>query len=311
MPEFTRFADLDLPATLAVLAHQAESLPDPATMTGLATGELVVWLAVREYGPLPRTQLYPELCSSGSVTKAIRQLEGAARIDRYRVQPASQSDVVWDPTVSDPPDPTVLNLRAMQGEPMTDGGQVQACPACDRAGNVYRRNGAARGPDGRVDAMYYCTRCGADFDAPAEKPRPRRGGHTSGLARKLEDADLDEVLPDGGRPTGPPGSAADGPHPTAQVQDESLSKYSVRIPDELITQLDTLVEIGLYASRSEALRSAIRREVRLQAGDRDAVAESLQRTYDVALAGRRPETIGSLERLADQLGVGLEREVER
>jgi Arc/MetJ-type ribon-helix-helix transcriptional regulator len=61
----------------------------------------------------------------------------------------------------------------------------------------------------------------------------------------------------------------------------------VSLPSELVERLDTLVEDGVFGSRSEALRYGARLVVR---------EERLERTHDVADEGAREDVRERLER---------------
>jgi len=87
-------------------------------------------------------------------------------------------------------------LREAAEEPITDGGQIQACPECDDSdirrrmvGNLHSRTD----PDA---PRWKCYVCGHEFDEPRVRPREAQGPR-NGLAGELVDAEPD-VLPDGG-----------------------------------------------------------------------------------------------------------------
>lgn len=47
-----------------------------------------------------------------------------------------------------------------------EDGMVYACPACDRAGNLYRREGQSNAKD---DSKYRCRECLTSFDEVVER----------------------------------------------------------------------------------------------------------------------------------------------
>ena len=48
---------------------------------------------------------------------------------------------------------------------------------------------------------------------------------------------------------------------------EKLSPVKVKMPEELIKSLDILVDVGIYPSRDEAIRDAIRLYIEESKGD--------------------------------------------
>ncbi len=50
----------------------------------------------------------------------------------------------------------------------------------------------------------------------------------------------------------------------------------IRLPDEQVARLDALVKRGVYATRSEAIRDAVRRNVRLSVGVLPDTGESVE-----------------------------------
>jgi len=83
---------------------------------------------------------------------------------------------------------------------MADGGEVPACPECDKA-SARKLVGDDFNIRRRSEHDYYCNKCGARFDEP--NYREANGGtNVNGLARKLDKADPDwsggEPLTDGG-----------------------------------------------------------------------------------------------------------------
>lgn len=54
-----------------------------------------------------------------------------------------------------------------------DDGTVYACPDCDRAGSVYRRNGSNT-HIGDEDDPFACEKCSATFESPVER-QPKNG----------------------------------------------------------------------------------------------------------------------------------------
>ena len=82
----------------------------------------------------------------------------------------------------------------------TETKQVDACPECDST-QIERRVGDPRAPGGRGEApprlpKWGCGVCGAAFDTPVTRPSRRTpgGGLNHGLAKRLADADPDEVV---------------------------------------------------------------------------------------------------------------------
>lgn len=72
---------------------------------------------------------------------------------------------------------------------------VLACPACDSADNIFRRNpGKGISRLDEHDALWRCSTCGAEFDEPVR--REPRGTHPpiTGPAALLIDASADDVL---------------------------------------------------------------------------------------------------------------------
>lgn len=71
---------------------------------------------------------------------------------------------------------------------------VQACPECEKSQiRVRRPNHPHSKP--HVDGRWHCNTCGARFDEPITRPSDGVMGTIphSGLARKLLDADPDDV----------------------------------------------------------------------------------------------------------------------
>jgi len=64
----------------------------------------------------------------------------------------------------------------------TDGGVVNACPACDSTAVSSRV---------RSDG-HYCEECGADFDEPVQRTKNHEGYIGQGIARQLSEMDVDE-----------------------------------------------------------------------------------------------------------------------
>lgn len=75
-----------------------------------------------------------------------------------------------------------------------DADTVAACPECDAASvSINAPGGYADVPTGK---RYRCATCSARFDEYVERERKGVGGGTvSGLAKRLSDADPDEVGP--------------------------------------------------------------------------------------------------------------------
>ena len=63
-----------------------------------------------------------------------------------------------------------------------------ACPACNHTG-INRRTGHHTG------ARWKCQRCADTFDTPTRRQRSAVGNEPRGLAKRLSDADPDEVGP--------------------------------------------------------------------------------------------------------------------
>lgn len=82
------------------------------------------------------------------------------------------------------------------------------CPECDRT-NIWTLQ--------ERDA-WRCGDCHAVFETPAERAVKSGGNSRSGLSKRLDDADPDEVLPDGGRVMGDGGQQ----HRTVQRRTAAL-----------------------------------------------------------------------------------------
>lgn len=82
------------------------------------------------------------------------------------------------------------------GDLVTDGGTVEACPECDTAA-IERRTPAKAGSPAWQTHRWYCRNCGASFDEPVERAPITSTTTLSGLAADLDAADPD-VIPDGG-----------------------------------------------------------------------------------------------------------------
>ena len=66
--------------------------------------------------------------------------------------------------------------------------ETAACPHCDRAPVDVITGSLSTSPD----AAYRCHSCGRHFDEPVRRPR-RSGKSLTGLAKRLYEADVDEV----------------------------------------------------------------------------------------------------------------------
>ena len=86
-------------------------------------------------------------------------------------------------------------------------------------------------------------------------------------------------------------------------------KARTNLSEELAAEIDAAVERGEYASRAEAIRAAVRREVRQLRRGADQPADDLRSVYRLIRAGRRPEALDACRRLADRMGVPLDAEV--
>jgi len=75
-----------------------------------------------------------------------------------------------------------------------DDGEVAACPGCDSASIEVRTPSNMR-TNGDDTYRYYCPDCGTGYDEYVTRER-RRGSYVSGMAKRLSDADPDEVCGD-------------------------------------------------------------------------------------------------------------------
>jgi ribosomal protein L37AE/L43A len=75
-----------------------------------------------------------------------------------------------------------------------DPDPILVCPHCDAA-RILRRGSPLGDLDRAGEGDWYCSDCGAAFDAPAER-LPETHVTRSGLARALLMADPDEVAAD-------------------------------------------------------------------------------------------------------------------
>jgi len=79
----------------------------------------------------------------------------------------------------------------MHHTPLADD-EVAACPNCDVAALATGSRDDPASPH-RSDTRYRCKNCGASIDALCVRERKPQGGRQYGLARKLLEADADEV----------------------------------------------------------------------------------------------------------------------
>jgi hypothetical protein len=88
----------------------------------------------------------------------------------------------------------------IDGQLVTDGGRdsIEACPECDSP-QIEVRPGGYRSLPYRVgEERYCCEACGARFDDPVRRARKQPGENRSGTARRLVEADPNDLVPDGG-----------------------------------------------------------------------------------------------------------------
>lgn len=268
--------------------------PDPlADLDDCTAGQRAVLLAVRLHGPIAQSALWRQgVVANGTVSNAARELVASGLLDReetatgaYLIR-APGHDGRDDPAPFDgvdalPPSQVAIVLGVRLAGPIAQHRL--------RHLSVASKPGGSTGVRQLVDAGVLDRR---------EIARPQGGFWVWDPDR--QDPPEPALRADGGEPIDKVGLD----HPT------TITDRKVYLTGEQVAQLDTLVDLGIYANRSEAVRSAVRRELRLQADDPDDVARTLQRLYDRAMQGRRPETIGTAETLADLLGVDLERRVE-
>lgn len=69
-------------------------------------------------------------------------------------------------------------------------GMVLACPGCDQAGDIHRRNGGANVHVGDPDDPLACGNCSTSFEEPVERERRTTSGGTNA---KCEDLTLEDV----------------------------------------------------------------------------------------------------------------------
>jgi transposase-like protein len=130
-----------------------------------------------------------QTCSSHVDAKLVPESEAPARRSGD-VGPSEDAKMLLE---ADPDD---------VGRPMTDGGQeiITACPHCDSARIVRRVKTSLR-------QRWRCKDCEERFDEATRRPSRGTNVSTTGLARKLEQADPDdlddgELVTDGGREEG-------------------------------------------------------------------------------------------------------------
>jgi len=72
---------------------------------------------------------------------------------------------------------------------------VLACPDCDSADNIFRRN-PGKGPSqlDASDAQWRCSACGAEFDEPDRREPVSGYPPITGPAARLLEASADDVL---------------------------------------------------------------------------------------------------------------------
>jgi DNA-directed RNA polymerase subunit RPC12/RpoP len=73
-----------------------------------------------------------------------------------------------------------------------DEDEVAACPECD-ATQLRSNDGDSMVGPRVTSTAYSCNACSAHFDEPVVRKRQSSGGPKRGLAKKLYDADPDEV----------------------------------------------------------------------------------------------------------------------
>lgn len=74
---------------------------------------------------------------------------------------------------------------------------VEACPECDATGIEFSSKGGIAYGDRPGAKRYHCKRCGHLFDETVKRER-YAPGNTKGLAKRLLDADPDDVSAPGG-----------------------------------------------------------------------------------------------------------------
>ena len=74
------------------------------------------------------------------------------------------------------------------------GETIDVCPNCDSAAVRVHANGKFKDPTD-TGPKYGCITCGSRFEEPNRRGRKHNGHGLSGLARRLHDADVDEVGP--------------------------------------------------------------------------------------------------------------------
>jgi len=88
----------------------------------------------------------------------------------------------------------------------TDGGETTVCPTCDSA-EIRVESASTINHDSPLP-RYACHECGARFDEPATRERTSQTAPNAGTAAAaLHEMDPDDLVTDGGQPTG---NSADG-----------------------------------------------------------------------------------------------------
>jgi transposase-like protein len=71
---------------------------------------------------------------------------------------------------------------------------VLACPECDSADNIFRRNPGKASTLGERETKWRCSDCATEFDEPVRRPAKGSTPPITGPAARLLEANADDVL---------------------------------------------------------------------------------------------------------------------
>jgi transcriptional regulator with XRE-family HTH domain len=120
-------------------------------------------------------------------------------IDEERLCPYCAGDDEWNQSDDDDwsYQRAIAEQAGVDGEIVTDGGTVLACPHCDGARlRTVQHNPVGGWPEG--EGSHYCKDCAEHVD-PVERDPYQAGRPRNGLAKRLADAEPDDLVTDGGQ----------------------------------------------------------------------------------------------------------------